>query len=82
MREMLFRKVLIKSVTLLFSILVWGQPALGCDDWLWERTWDLGPEVEKLDVDLDSDLFRIIFEEESTPISVVSLRFDPHEAYH
>jgi len=48
-----------------------GQPALGCNDWLWERTCDLGLEVEKLDVDLDSDLFRILFEEELTPVSVV-----------
>lgn len=33
MRTILFKKVLIKSITLLFSVLVWGQPALGCNDW-------------------------------------------------
>ncbi len=40
MRAILFKKVLIKSVTILFSVLVWGQPALGCKDWQYGRACD------------------------------------------
>jgi hypothetical protein len=60
MREILFKKVLIKSITLLFSVLVWGQPALGCDDWQWDRTCDLKLEIEKGHSDFDNDLIPIL----------------------
>ena len=46
MRAILFRKVLIKSITLLFSVLVCGQPALGCVDWRWDRACNLESEIE------------------------------------
>ncbi len=48
MRAVLFKKVVIKSITLLFSVLVWGQPALGCDGSQRDRTCDLRPEIEKV----------------------------------
>lgn len=82
MREILFKKVLIKSITLVFSVLVWGQPALGCDDWGLDRPHDLKPESERLYSGDDSDLLPLLFMGESTPLSVVSLRLDPHKAYH
>ena len=65
MTEILFRKLLIKSITLLFSVLVWGQPALGFDDCRWERTCDLRPEIEKGYGGFDNGLVPIFFEGES-----------------
>jgi hypothetical protein len=56
MREFLFRKVVIKSITLLFSVLVWGQPALGCNNWRQDRICDLRLEIEKMDHDFDNNL--------------------------
>ncbi len=82
MREILFKKVLIKSITLLFSVLVWGQPALGCDDWGGSRPQDLKPEIERVYSDDNPNLVPVVFMGESTPLSVVSLRLDPHKAYH
>lgn len=82
MRAVLFKKVVIKSITLLFSVLVWGQPALGCDDWRRDRTCDLRPEIEKVYGDFDNDLIPILFKGESTPLLVVSLHLDPHRATH
>ena len=82
MRAILFKKVVIKSITLLFSVLVWGQPALGCGDWGWDRTCDLRPEIEKVYGDFDNHLIPILFKGESTPLLVVSLHLDPHRAYH
>ena len=82
MRAIFFRKVLIKSITLLFSVLVWGQPALGCDDWPWGRTCDLRAETERVCGNFDNDLVPILFKGESTPLSAVSLHLDPHRAYH
>lgn len=64
MRAILFKKVLIKSFTLLVSVLVWGQPALGCDDWQRDRTYDLRPEIEKGVGDVDIDLVSILFKDE------------------
>jgi hypothetical protein len=60
MREILFKKVLVKSVTLLFSVLVWGQPALGCDDWRQDRICDLRPEVERLCGDFGNDMIPLL----------------------
>jgi hypothetical protein len=60
MREILFKKVLVKSITLLFSVLVWGQPALGCDDWWRDRIWDLRPEIEKAYGSFDNDVIPIL----------------------
>ena len=82
MRAVLFKKVVIKSITLLFSVLVWGQPALGCDDWRRDWTCDLRLEIEKVYGDFDNDLVPILFKGESTPLSVVSLHLDPHRANH
>jgi hypothetical protein len=82
MREILFKKVLIKSIALLFSVLVWGQPALGCDDWRWDGTCDLTPEIEKVYGNFDNVVIPILFKGASTPLSVVSLHLDPHRAYH
>jgi len=82
MREILFKKVVIKSFTLLFSVLVWGQPALGCDDWQRDQTCNLRPEIEKAYGDFDNDLVSILFKDESTPLSVVSLHLDPHRVTH
>ena len=82
MRAILFKKVLVKSITLVFSVLVWGQPALGYDDWRCDRTCDLRPEIEKMYGDFDNDLVPILFKDESTPLSVVSSHLDPHRAYH
>ena len=48
MREILFKKFVIKSITLLFSVLVWGQPALGCNDWQSDRIYDPSPVIEKI----------------------------------
>jgi hypothetical protein len=56
MREILFKKVVIKSITLLFSVLVWGQPALGFDDWRRDRACDLRTEIERGYGDFDIDL--------------------------
>lgn len=56
MRAIFFRKVLIKSITLLFSVLVWGQPALGCDDWRWDQTSDVKPEIKRMHGHFDNDL--------------------------
>ena len=64
MRAILFKKVLIKSITLLVSVLVWGQPALGCDDWQRDRTCDLRPEIEKGYGDFDIDLVPILSKDE------------------
>jgi hypothetical protein len=61
MRAVLFKKVVIKSITLLFSVLVWGQPVLGCDDWRRDRTCDLRPEIEKVYGDFDNDLIPYSF---------------------
>ena len=61
MRAVLFKKVVIKSITLLFSVLVWGQPVLGCDGSQWDRTSDLRPEIEKVYGDFDNDLIPILF---------------------
>jgi hypothetical protein len=82
MRETLFKKVLIKSITLLFSVLVWGQPALGCDDRRMDQASDLRPEIKKGYGAVDNGLAPILFEDESTPASVVSLRLNPSRAYH
>ena len=82
MRAILFKKVLIKSITLLLSVLVWGQPALGCDGSQWDRTCDLRPEIEKVYGDFDNDLGPILFKGESTPLSVVSSQLDRHRACH
>ena len=82
MRPVLFKKVVIKSITLLISVLVWGQPALGCDDWRRDRTCDLRLEIEKVYGDFDNDPVPILFKDESTPLSVVSSHLDPHRAYH
>jgi hypothetical protein len=82
MRVVLFKKVVIKSITLLFSVLVWGQPALGCDGLQWDRTYDLRSEIEKVYGDFDNDLIPTLFKGESTPLSVVSLHLDPHRANH
>jgi hypothetical protein len=60
MRAIFFRKVLIKSITLLFSVLVWGQPALGCNDSRWGRTCNLNPEVERVYDDYENDLAPIL----------------------
>jgi len=60
MKAIFFRKVLIKSITLLFSVLVWGQPALGCDDSRWDRTYNLKPEVERVYDDYENDLAPIL----------------------
>jgi len=56
MRAIFFRKVLIKSITLLFSVLVWGQPALGCDDWWLDHTCNLKPEIGRVYDNFDNDL--------------------------
>jgi len=56
MREILFKKIIIKSITLLFSVLVWGQPALGCDDWQRDRVCDLIPGVQEIFNDFDEEL--------------------------
>ena len=82
MREFLFRKVVIKSITFLFSVLIWGQPALGCDDWRRDRICDLVPEIEKMCNNLDNDLLPILFMDELTPLSVSSLHPDLHRAHH
>ena len=82
MREFLFRKVVIKSITFLFSVLIWGQPALGCDDWRRDRICDLIPEIEKMCNDLDNDLLPILFTDEFTPLSASSLHLDLHRAHH
>jgi hypothetical protein len=55
MRAIFFRKVLIKSIALLFSVLVWGQPALACDDWRWDQTCNLRPEIGRVYDDFDND---------------------------
>jgi hypothetical protein len=61
MREILFKKFLVKSLTLLFSVLVWGQPALGREDLRWEWKTCYGhPEIESVYVDLDEDLVHIL----------------------
>jgi hypothetical protein len=60
MKALLFKKVLIKSITLLFSVLVWGQPALGCDDWRRGPTCDLRLEVERVYGDFDNDVISIL----------------------
>jgi hypothetical protein len=80
MRAVLFKKVVIKSITLLFSVLVWGQPALGCHGSQWDRTYDLRFEIEKVYGDFDNDPIPILFRGESTPLSIVSLHLDPHRA--
>ena len=72
MREFLLKKVVIKSITLLFSVLVWGQPALGCDNWRRDRICDLRPEIGKMYNDFDNDLLPILLKDESTPLSVAS----------
>lgn len=82
MRAVLFRKVVIKSITLVFSVLVWGQPALGWDHLRWDRACDLKPEIEKAYGDSANNLVPMLFKDESTPISVVSLRLDRHRACH
>ena len=82
MRAIFFRKVLIKGVTLLFSVLVWGQPSLGCNDWRWDRTCNLKPEFEREYNHFDNVLVPMLSKGESTPISVVSLHLDPHRVYH
>lgn len=56
MRAIFFRKVLIKSITLLFSVLVWGQPVLSCDDWQWDQTGNGKPEIVKVYGNFDTDL--------------------------
>jgi len=56
MREILFKKVVIKSITLLFSVLFWGQPALGCDNWQRDQTCDSSFEIKKVYGDFDIDL--------------------------
>jgi len=82
MRAILFKKVLIKSITLLFSVFLWGQPSLGCDDWRWDGTSHLEPEVGRAYNEFDSGLVPILFKGESTPLSAVSLHLDPHRGYH
>lgn len=59
MSEMILRKAFVKSVTLLFSVLVWGQPALGCDDSQWNRACYVEPEIESVHVDFDNNLVLI-----------------------
>jgi hypothetical protein len=49
MKGFFFRKLLIKSITLVFSVLVWGQPALGYDHWQWDRTCKLEFEIGRMD---------------------------------
>ena len=56
MRAIFFRKVLIKSITLLFSVLIWGQPALGCNDWRWDQTSNVKREIGRVYDNFNNDL--------------------------
>jgi hypothetical protein len=61
MREILFKKVVIKSIALLFSVLVWGQPALGYGDWRRDQTCGSRFEIEKVYSDFGKDLISYFF---------------------
>jgi len=64
MREILFKKVVIKSITLLFSVLVWGQPALSYDDWRRDQTSNSRLEIEKVYGDFDIHLIPVLSKDE------------------